>query len=60
MVTKTFRDLEMDKPDQIRQRCRFWLFGGKCGLTDTPPPTKSRCIGTKACDSWEWKNPRGF
>lgn len=52
----TYRDFEMDKPDQERRRCKFWLLGGKCQSVDAPKPSiSSRCIGSKACNWWEKK-----
>ena len=55
MGQKTFRDVEVDKPDQARKRCKFWSFGGRCSQADAPKPSTSRCIGTRACNYWEWK-----
>lgn len=56
MRQKTFRDAALDKPDQDRQRCVYWGFGGRCISKETPPD-KSRCIGSKLCDVWEYKHP---
>ena len=56
MRNRTFTDIRLDKPDQARQRCIHWFFGGRCISRETPPD-KSRCIGSFLCDEWEYKHP---